>query len=203
MKNIIILSLVALMALMGCGQRKPTKTIEDLKAGIKGETTASQKYAAFAQKAVEEGYDTIAKLFDAASRAEAIHASNHLRVLEKLGAQMDEFKPEYTVATTSENLQAAIDGEDYEASTMYVKFLEDAKAEKVPDAEKSFNWASETEKKHAMFYSDALEALKENAENKLPYEYAVCPVCGNTYVKATMDANCAFCGTPSDKFIIV
>ena len=34
----------------GCNQPKPVKTIENLKAGIKGETTASAKYAAFARK---------------------------------------------------------------------------------------------------------------------------------------------------------
>jgi len=203
MKNVLFLSLIAFFALLGCAQHKPVKTIEDLKAGIKGETTASEKYAAFSQKALDEGYDTIAKLFDATSRAEAVHAANHLKVLEKLGAQMDDFKPEYEVGNTLENLQAANDGEDYEVSTMYVKFLEDAKAEKVPDAERSFTWAFETEKKHEQFYSDALEALKQNAENKLPFEYAVCPVCGNTYTKADMDASCAFCGTPSDKFIII
>lgn len=203
MKKTLFFSVIILIALLGCGHQKPTKTIANLKAGIKGETTASEKYAAFAQKAVEEGYDTIAKLFDAASRAEAIHAANHLKVLEQLGSKMDEFKPEYTVASTSENLQAAIDGEDYEVTTMYVKFLEDARAEKVTDAVKSFTWASETEKKHEQFYSDALEALRQNAEKTLPFEYAVCPVCGNTYIKATMDASCAFCQTPSDKFIIV
>jgi rubrerythrin len=203
MKKVIFFSLIVALALLGCGHPKPTKTIEDLKAGIKEETTVSEKYAAYAEIAMNEGYDTIAKLFDATSRAEAIQAANHLKVLDKLGVEMDEFKPEYEVGTTLENLQAAIDGVDYEIKTMYVKFIEDAKAEKVPDAVRSFTWASETKKKHEQFYSDAIEALKMNAENSLPFEYAVCPVCGNTYIKASMDANCAFCQTPSDKFIII
>jgi rubrerythrin len=202
MKKILFYSLIALIAMLGCGLHKPVKTIEDLKAGIKAETTASEKYAAFSQKALDEGYDTIAKLFDATSKAKSIHAENHLRVLEKLGAQMDDFKPEYEVGTTLDNLQAAIDDADQTTAT-YDKFLEDAKAEKVNDAEKSFTWASDTEKKHEQFYSDALEALKLNAENTLPFEYAVCPVCGNTYIKASMDAFCAFCHTPSDRFIII
>jgi rubrerythrin len=192
-----------MIAFAGCNAPKPVKTIDNLKAGIKGETTASAKYAAFAVKAKEEGNDTIAKLFDAASKAESIHATNHKKVLEGLGEKMEDFKPEFAVKTTAENLQAAIDGETYEASTMYPQFLADAKAEKVEKATKSFTWAFDTEKKHAAFYQKALDALKVNAEYKLSFEYAVCPVCGNTYEKATVDEKCAFCQTPKEKFIII
>jgi rubrerythrin len=203
MKKIILFTFVSLLFLVGCSQPKPVKTIENLKAGIKGETTASAKYAAFAEKARAEGHDTVAKLFDAASKAESIHAANHLKVLEGLGEKMEEIKPVFEVKTTAENLQAAIDGEGYESSTMYPQFLTDAKTEKVEKAEKSFNWAFETEKKHLDFYKKALAAVQAKTEKTLPFEYAVCPVCGNTYDKATIAEKCDFCGTSKDKFIIV
>jgi len=203
MKNILFFGLAIFIALTACNQAKPVKTVQNLKDGIKGETTASAKYAAFAQKAREEGYDTIAKLFDAASKAESIHAANHKKVLDELGDTMEVFKPEFEVKTTAENLQAAIDGESYEATTMYPQFLADAKEEKVEKAEKSFTWAFDTEKKHAEFYKKALEALNSKSENTLAFEYAVCPVCGNTYEKATMDDKCAFCQTPKEKYIII
>lgn len=201
MKKFFLFAFVSLIVMAGCTQPKPVKTIENLKAGIKGETTASAKYAAFAEKARAEGLDTVAKLFDAASRAEGIHAANHLKVLEGLGEKMEEFKPEFEVKTTAENLQAAIDGESYEVTTMYPQFLADAKAEKVEKAVKSFTWAFDTEKKHQVFYQKALAAVQDNAENTLPFEYAVCPVCGNTYDKATIEEKCDFCGTIKDKFI--
>ena len=203
MKNIFFIALISLFAFTGCNQPKPVKTIEDLKAGIKGETTASAKYAAFAQKAREEGNANVAKLFDAASKAESIHAANHKKVLEGLGEKMEAFTPEFEVKTTAENLKVAIEGETYEVTTMYPQFLADAKAEKVEKAEKSFNWAFETEKKHQQFYTKALEALNATAENTLPVEYAVCPVCGNTYDKAFLDEKCAICQTSKEKFIIV
>ena len=201
MKKFFLFAFVSLIVMAGCTQPKPVKTIENLKAGIKGETTASAKYAAFAEKARAEGLDTVAKLFDAASKAESIHAANHLKVLEGLGEKMAEFKPEFEVKTTAENLQAAIDGESYEVATMYPQFLADAKAEKVEKAVKSFTWAFDTEKKHQVFYQKALAAVQTNAENTLPFEYAVCPVCGNTYDKATIEEKCDFCGTSKDKFI--
>jgi len=183
-------------------QTKSSKTIANLKAGITGETTASAKYAAFAQKANEEGFDTIAKLFEAASKAESIHAANHRKVLESLGEKMDSIHPVFEVKTTAENLQAAIDGEAYEISTMYPQFLADAEKEKVDKAQKTFTWALDTEKKHHAFYTKALEALKANAENTLSPGYAVCPVCGNTYESAAVDESCAFCGTPRENFIV-
>jgi rubrerythrin len=203
MKNFLFLTFVCLVAFTGCNPSKPVKTIQNLKAGIKGETTASAKYAAFAVKAGEEGNDTIAKLFSAASKAESIHAANHLKVLESLGEKMDDFKPAFEVKTTAENLQAAIDGETYEATTMYPQFLADARTEKVEKASKSFTWAFDTEKKHQQFYKKAFDALKAKAENTLAFEYAVCPVCGNTYEKAAIDEKCAFCQTAKEKFIII
>jgi len=203
MKNFLIFSLVCLIAFSGCNQAKPVKTIGNLKAGIKGETTASAKYLAFAQKAREEGNDTIAKLFMAASKAESIHAANHLKVLQSLGEQMEDFKPEFEVKTTGENLQAAIEGETYESTTMYPQFIEDAKGEKVQKAVQSFNWAFDTEKKHQQFYQIALKSLNENAEYKLAFDFYVCPKCGNTYDKGSIDQKCAFCQTDKEKFQMI
>lgn len=202
MKNLFLFAFVGLIALNGC-QSKPVKTIENLKAGITGETTASAKYAAFALQAREEGKDTIAKLFEAASKSESIHAANHKKVLTELGETMEDFTPEFVVKTTAENLQEAIDGETYEVATMYPQFLSDAVNEGVLNAQKSFTWALDTEMKHQEFYNKALQALSTNTVNTLPFDYAVCPVCGNTYDQANMDANCAFCQTSQEKFILI
>ena len=203
MKTVFLFALIGLIALTGCQQAKPVKTIQNLKAGITGETTASAKYAAFAQKATEEGNANVAKLFLAASKAEGIHAANHRKVLEGLGEKMDDFTPSFEVKTTAENLQAAIEGETYESTTMYPQFLADAKTEKAEKAIKSFNWAFDTEKKHQQFYTNALQAVKSSTEKTFPNEFAVCPVCGNTYDKATIDEKCAFCQTSKDKFFLI
>lgn len=203
MKTILLLALAGVVALSSCNQAKPVKTIENLKAGIKGETTASAKYAAFAQKAREEGKMSVAKLFDAASKAESVHAANHKKVLEELGEKMEDFKPEFEVKSTAENLQSAIDGETYEVTSMYPQFLKDAKEEKVEKAEKSFTWAYDTEKKHQQFYANDLASLKAGTPETATVEYAVCPTCGNTYNKVSLDPKCAFCQTDKAKFIVI
>ncbi len=200
-KLILGIAIIGLIALASCNQQKPVKTIKNLKDGIIGETTASAKYKAFAEKAREEGKDTIAILFDAVSKAEAIHAANHTKVLTELGETMEVFTPKFEVKTTAENLQAAIDGEAYEVATMYPQFLADSKAENVEKATKSFTWALDTEKKHNDFYLKALSALNTGSESNLPVGYAVCPVCGNTYDMANIDDKCAFCQTDKEKYI--
>ena len=210
MKRMFLLTVLAVLAITGCQQAKPVKTIENLKAGIVGETTASAKYAAFAVRAQEEGNEAVAKLFLAASKAEGIHAANHRKVLEGLGEKMDEFVPSFDVKTTLENLQAAVEGETYEVDTMYPQFLLDAETEKVEKATQTFTWASDTEKIHLDFYKNAVASIVVSASDKtapsalvLPAGYAVCPICGNTYDSAAMDDKCAFCQTEKEKFIMI
>lgn len=203
MKKIIFCAVALAVAVSSCTQTKQDKTTENLKAGIKGETTASAKYAAFAERAREEGNNNIAKLFDAASKSESIHAANHRKVLDEMKGTLESFKPEYEVRSTAENLQAAIEGETYEVQKMYPSFISVAKEERGKKAQRSFTWANDTEKKHAEFYSTALKELQNSNEKAIPAQYAVCPVCGNTYEAGKTDAKCSFCMTGKDKFIMI
>jgi rubrerythrin len=177
------------------------KTIENLKAGFKGESTASAKYAAYAVQANKDGMPQIAAMFEATSRAEAIHANNHKMVIEKMGQKTDPVTPEFAVKTTKENLQDAIAGETYEMTTMYPDFIATAKGEGSDAAVKSFRWAMETEKKHQLMYQNALNALNAKKVETLSKVYFVCPKCGNTFDVAKPEASCSFCSTKSDKFI--
>jgi len=203
MKSIIKTGILLLFSLLiaGCGQ-KPVKTIENLKYAFNGESTASAKYAAFAEKAKSEGFDTIAIMFMATSKAEAVHAENHKKVLEKLGVKIE--GPEigkFEALTTNENIADAHKGETGEIESMYPGFIETANMEKVKDAVKSFTWAIDTEKKHQAFYQKALDALNSGGEKSLSVNWFVCPVCGNTFEGGNVSDACDFCLTPKDKFI--
>lgn len=195
------LFILFILILTGCAQ-KPVKTIENLKYAFNGESTASAKYAAFAEKARTEGFDTVAVMFLATSKAEAIHAGNHKKVLEKLGEKIDGPQPgAFEVLSTNENLADALKGETGEIDTMYPGFITTAESEKATDAVKSFTWAIDTEKKHQAFYKTAIDALKAGAEKTLPASWLVCPVCGNTYDSGNVGTACDFCMTPKDEFI--
>ena len=65
-------------------------TLDNLKAAIGGETGASAKYAAFAKAAKEQGYDQIARLFEATSAAEQIHIGLEYALVERGRARLRE-----------------------------------------------------------------------------------------------------------------
>lgn len=206
------LLLIVFVIFSGCGKQESTQKVSDtdkqklvkhLKDGFTGETTASAKYEAYSKKAKEEGLDNIAKLFEAASKSEAIHAKNHKEVLEKMGEKAPEVKPEFIVKTTKENLEDAKNGETYEVTTMYPEFLKtaDGLGDFGKDASKSFNFAMKTEQKHQVFYDEALKAIEAKTVDKLPSVYWVCNVCGNTVSNEADINKCAICKSEKDKFI--
>jgi rubrerythrin len=160
-----------------------SKTMEDLAVAFAGESQARNKYLAFAKKAEEEGFPQVARLFRAAAQAEFIHAQNHFRAMEGIQG-------------TAENLQAAINGENYEVVTMYPPFIQDAEAEGMKRAKTSFAHAWEVEKCHEELYRAALANLEKEQES---YEYYVCPVCGYTHPRNAPD-KCPVCGTSGARF---
>ena len=64
-------------------------TKENAMEAFAGESQANRKYLAFADKAKDEGFTNVAKLFTAASEAEAIHAKRLLKVLGSIGKTED------------------------------------------------------------------------------------------------------------------
>jgi rubrerythrin len=161
------------------------KTDDNLMAAFAGESQANRKYLAFAKKAETDGLPQIAKLFRAAAAAETVHALAHFRVAG------------HTKDTVS-NLQAAIEGEHYEFSTMYPEFIAAAITEGKKGAQSSFERANAVEQTHHALYSGALDAAK--AGKDLPAaDLYVCEVCGHTVVGEAPDV-CPVCGARHDKF---
>lgn len=158
------------------------KTLKNLMDGFAGESQANRKYQAYAKKAEAEGKTNAAKLFKAASDAEAIHAQKHLETAGKIN-------------TTADNLKDAVAGETYEYESMYPEFLKAAEAEGNKAAIRSFTLAMEAEKVHAKLYKEALENIDKAEE----VTYYLCPVCGN--IETSIPDKCSICGVPGSKFI--
>jgi rubrerythrin len=160
-----------------------TKSTDDLKAAFAGESQANRRYLAFAQKADEEGFPQIARLFRAAAAAETVHAHNHMRALDD-------------IKSTAENLKVAIAGENYEHTEMYPAFIKDATTEDNKRALRSFNYAQAVEIEHEELYTEALNCMGKEDES---YDYYVCPVCGHTHPRNAPD-KCPVCGAPGSRF---
>lgn len=176
-------------------------TLDNLQAAFNGESNASAKYTAFAAKADEEGYKSVAALFRAAAMAEGIHAKKHAAVITKMGAvpKAEVGKPD--VKSTKENLEAAFGGESYEKDTMYPEFIKVAEAEKKPQAVRTFKGAMAAEVEHAKMYKQALAEL--DAWKAAGKEFMVCTVCGYTSFNDPKLQKCPVCSMPREKFTIV
>ncbi len=166
-------------------KNKMDSTQENLKNAFAGESQANRRYLAFAQKAEEEGFTQVAKLFRAAAEAETIHALNHLRIIGE-------------IKSTTENLNAAVSGETFEFKNMYPEYINVAKQEGNKQAVWSFEVASKVEQVHAGLFLKAVDALKIKKELE-KVDYYVCSVCGNT-VEGAPPERCPICGAPKSKF---
>ena len=160
-----------------------SKSEECLKEAFAGESQANRKYLAFAEKADQEGYAQVARLFRAAAEAETFHAHNHLRALNAIGS-------------TRENLEEAISGETHEFKTMYPTMIAAAQTEGHKAAKRTFEYANAVEKIHAQLYDKLLKSLGSSRET---YPYYVCPVCGYTAEKEAPGV-CPVCGAKGEKF---
>jgi len=161
------------------------KTEENLKEAFAGESQANRKYLAYSQKAEEEGYRNVAKLFRVAAESETAHALNHLKAM---GAIKD----------TLENVIDARKGEYYESHRMYRDFIAEAKEESKTGAQRTFEWAIEAEKTHLELYQKAEEALKQGKDMEAQ-DYYVCGYCGYTAVGEAPE-KCPACGSPKKTF---
>jgi rubrerythrin len=161
------------------------KTESNLSAAFAGESQAHVRYMSFADKAEQEGFANVARLFRAASFAEQIHATSHLKVLGQ-------------VKNTAENLQAALAGETYEINEMYPSFIAVSEAEGEKGAARSENWALAAEKVHASLYGQALESIKKGSDAKLG-DIQICSNCGWT-VQGEAPGVCPLCKAKKEAF---
>lgn len=160
-------------------------TKENLKSAFAGESQAHMRYLLFADKAEEEGFRNIARLFRAIAFAERVHASNHLNALNGINL-------------TAENLEVAMEGERFEVNEMYPAYKTVAELQDEKKAIRSINYALEAEKIHEVLYSEAREMAKAGKDIEFGEIY-ICPVCGHTVV-GRVPERCPICGVLGDKF---
>lgn len=175
---------------------KPDATLSDLQTAFQGESNAQARYLAFAEKADVEGHGGVASLFRAAARAEQIHAGNHAVVIKQFGAEPKAKIENPVIASTDENLRAAIRGEVYERDQMYPGFIKQATNAGASNAVETFQFALAAEAGHARLYAEALTKLDSMTS---AVAYYVCPVCGFTASDPAME-ECPTCATPKNQF---
>jgi rubrerythrin len=129
----------------------------------------------------------MSRLFDAIAYAERVHAINHARNLGYIGS-------------TSDNIQAGYDGEDFEIEEMYPAYNAIATLQNEEGAKRSIHYAEEAEKIHRTYYADAKKTIDTGKDLNIGNVY-ICPVCGWTHIGDDLPGECPVCKAKKEKFV--
>ncbi|KOA20138.1 rubrerythrin-2 [Clostridium homopropionicum DSM 5847] len=178
---------------------KNAMTADFLRSAYGGESMAHMRYLIWGEAAEKDDFPNISRLFKAVAYAELVHAKNHFKVLkEQVGDNTVPAGAVFGITNIVDNLQGAINGELHEIDQMYPVYLETARFQGEKDAERSFHYAVEAEKKHAELFNKAKESAKEGKDLEKDNFY-VCPICGYTEEKDAPE-KCPICGAKKELF---
>ena len=171
---------------------KGSRTEANLMAAFAGESQARNKYDYYASQAKKDGYVQIAAIFEETAKNEKEHAKLWFKLLH--GGK---------VPTTTQNLNDAADGENFEWTDMYKKFAEEARAEGFEDIAKQFEGVAAIEKEHEERY----RKLLNNIEGGLVFSREgdviwQCSNCGHIHIGKQAPEVCPVCNHPQSYFQI-
>lgn len=175
-------------------------TAANLRSAFGGESMAHMRYLIWGDLAEKDGFPDVARLFRAISRAEQVHATNHFDTLQD--EKGDYLVPSYAgfgIGGTSENLEGAIAGEEFEIEEMYPAYMATAKEQEERSARISFYYAVSAEKIHAEMFRKAKESVDAGKDLELD-KVQICLVCGHT-VEGDAPEKCPICAASKDKYI--
>jgi len=159
------------------------KVGDDLHQAYTGEAKAVLRLQLYAEKAEQEGYPQIAKLFRVVSLSERIHGVRSLRLMRE-------------IRSTEENLKQAFQSEVEVAEVAYDNFIKHATEAGEEAAAKVFTQSRDVEDFHAKLYKEAMQHMMEERET----QYYVCKVCGYPSDEVLPD-ECPVCGANKDQFL--
>jgi rubrerythrin len=148
-----------------------------------GEAKAALRLKVYAEKAEQEGYKQMARLFRVIAFSEEIHGARALRVLKE-------------IKSTEENLAASFESETKVAEVAYDSFVKLAEEGGDKSALLHFSQSKDVEETHAKLYKQAMADFMEERETT----YYVCKVCGYVADGALPD-ECPVCGAKKEQFV--
>jgi rubrerythrin len=148
-----------------------------------GEAKAHLRLKVFAEKAEQEGYPQLAKLFRVIAFSEELHGKRALRLLKE-------------IRSTEENLAESFESETKVAGVAYSEFIKLAEEQGDRAASLYFSQSHDAEEIHAKLYKEAMDHVLEERQTT----YYVCDVCG--YVSdGILPEECPICGAKKDRFV--
>ena len=173
-------------------------TIKNLTKAFVGESQARNRYTFYAKIAKKEGYEQISEIFLKTADNEREHAKWLFRMINDLKKDNNDISVEAGAPTilgnTIENLKAAIAGENYESTTMYPEFAEEAEKENLPEITKRLKAIAKAEQHHEEIYKKLLSELENNTIfKKSEKAFWVCRKCGYVHEAEEAPEKCPSC----------
>ena len=171
---------------------KGSKTEQNLMSAFAGESQARNKYTYFASKAKKDGYEQIAAIFEETANQEKEHAKMWFKELN--GGE---------IPSTEENLQAALEGENYEWTDMYSEFARIAEEEGFDLIAKKFRGVAAIEKMHEERYRKLLKNIQDEVVFSRDGDVIwQCRNCGHIVIGKKAPLVCPVCNHPQSYFEI-
>jgi len=182
-----------------------SETLKNLSKAFVGESQARNRYTFYSKIAKKEGFIQISKIFLEIAEQEKTHAKRLFENIQKLkdGNNAIEIPTEVgtVYGTTKENLQAAIDGEHFETSTMYPEFAEKAKEEGFDKIATQLLAIAKAEEHHEEIYKKLLAHVKNETVLKREEQVVwVCQECGYLHLGTEAPLICPSCNHPQGYF---
>lgn len=181
---------------------KGTRTEQNLLAAFAGESQARSRYALFAKKAHEEGYEQIARIFLITADQELSHAELFFSRLEGGMVTITAGYPAGVVADTMTNLREAAAGEREEWSNLYSSFASTADEEGFKDIASIFRIVAKAEVNHEKRYLKLLEHMGNGTtfSSSDEEEEWQCIHCGYVHRGKSAPKRCPACGKEQGYF---
>lgn len=180
------------------------QTFLNLGAAFVGESMARNRYTMYNKVARVEGYEQIAGIFAETADQERVHARVLFELLQEIKAEnggelkLANAEVPLVLGTTAANLQAAIDGEHYETTTMYPGFADVADQEGYKAIAVRLRAIAVAEAHHEERYSKLLKEVKAQSVFKKDHKIIwICRECGYVYEGTEPPAKCPACQHPS------
>jgi len=187
------------------------KTLENLSKAFIGESQARNRYTLYSKIAKNEGYVQISDIFLITADNEREHAKWLFRMIQNLKKEFGdvdavtvEAEAPLVMATTPENIKAAIAGEHYENSEMYPGFADVADAEGLDDVAVRLRAIGKAEEHHESRYKKLLDIVESGTILEKDHEVKwVCTKCGYVHTAAKPPLKCPACDHASKYYEIL
>jgi rubrerythrin len=171
---------------------KGTKTEKNLMDAFAGESQAHTKYLYYASKAKKEGYVQISNLFIETALNEKEHAKLWFKYLH-----------DGEVPATTQNLEDAANGENYEWTDMYDRMAKEAEEEGFKEIAAKMRMVGAIERHHEERYRQLLKNINDeivfSREGDVIWQ---CANCGHIVIGKKAPKICPVCNHPQSYFQI-